>query len=1178
MRHSSLAVRVVLLIVSIVALTTLVQAQYRTSIQGVVTDPTGAVIPGATLTLTNPATGEKVVRTSNEVGVFNFNALAAAGAVFRLEVEMTGFEKKVLDHVVLIPDQANALNVELALGATSQVINVDASLLPAMETQTASVNGVVSDNQIQHLPSFGRDVTKLTQLAPGMFADGSQAGGGGAYINLPGTQSGPTPSGGATGIFATENLVQGYSNGNQAQNTGIAIDGISTTSAVWGGATVVTPSEDSVQDVKILTNSYDAENGRFTGAQVQITSKSGTNDFHGSFFETTHQPNLNAYQPYYGAGTQSFRDNNKFNQLGGSVGGPIWKNKIFAFFSYETVRQPNTDVIGTGWYDTPAFDALAPTGSIAATYLSFPGNGVVNKGLVANQTCGTAGLIDVATNPTTGNCATVAGGLNIGTPLNTALFPTGQIGPSPGFPSGGMDPGWINASHPGTGGDGSGGPENLGTTADIAEYITSNPTTHTAVQYNGRLDADVTSKDRIGFAIYWIPQSTDDYNGNRTYDIFHHNQTNDAFSLIWNHTFSPTLLNEVRANAAGWRWNEITDNPQTPVGLPSDGIGGIGSITIGNFGGNVGSELNQWTYSYKDVATKIFRRHTVKFGGEATRLFYLNSCVPCGVPSYGFFNLWDFLNDAPQREGYLTADPHTGLPTTARQDNRENILGFFVQDDFKVRANLTINLGLRWSYFGPLSSKQDNMYVANPGAGVNYLTGLTVGIGDSWKAQKNNFSPEIGFAWSPSKFNNRLVFRGGYGLDYNQEEIAISANISGNPGLSIGEYLGLSTPESPNIGIEYGISTNPHSIFGYAPNPNFTFPLGANGLPTGTSAAGVDVFPHTMPTQRTHHYSFDMQYDLGHQYVMSVGYQGSLSRDIFFNENPLAVPATLGYAQNPNINGGDFYNSNGHGNYNALLADVKHQFSHQFMAEAQYTYSRSMDTSSAPYSEQPYPYDLSLDYGRSDYNVTNAFKLFGMWQPTFFHGNTLVDRIAGGWSLSGIFNWHSGFPWTQFISTQGGSLYCANCGSYNLLPAAYLGGAGTGTSNKDFEQTAAGPSANFPLGGAAYFSTPTYTPYSCNPACAGTSVPQPPGVARNYLTLPGYKDVDLTISKGFGLPKMRVLGENAKFELRMDAFNVFNNLNLNPSSISNNIGNHNFGTLSSALASRVVVLGVRFSF
>ncbi len=158
MRRSNVAVRVALLIVSIVALTALVQAQYRTSIQGVVTDPTGAVVSGANLTLTNPATGEKQVRVSDASGVFNFNALAAADVNFRLEVEKTGFEKKVLDHLILIPDQPNGLNVRLDIGSASQTVNVDATSLPALETETASINGVVSGNQIQHLPSFGRDV------------------------------------------------------------------------------------------------------------------------------------------------------------------------------------------------------------------------------------------------------------------------------------------------------------------------------------------------------------------------------------------------------------------------------------------------------------------------------------------------------------------------------------------------------------------------------------------------------------------------------------------------------------------------------------------------------------------------------------------------------------------------------------------------------------------------------------------------------------------------------------------------------------------------------------------------------------------------------------------------------------------------------------------------------------
>jgi hypothetical protein len=1162
MSSLSTAVRALLLSTIFFFLTSsaLVQAQFRTSIQGVVTDSTGAVVSGVTLTLTNPATNENVVRVSDDSGVFNFNALPAS-VRFRLEATKKGFQKKLLDNVELIPDQANALNVELNIGAETQTVTVDASAGPAIDTETASVSGVVSETQVQHLPSFGRDVLKLAQLAPGSFSDGSQAAGTDNY-NLPGTQTGGGSSGGNDGIFKTENGAQVIANGNQTENNGISIDGISTTSAVWGGATIITPSEDSVESVKVVSNSYDAEDGRFSGAQIQITSKSGSNQVHGSLFITTHQPNLNAYQRFNGEGNPLSKDANKFEQFGGSVGGPIWKNKIFAFFNYETVREPTAPLQGNGWYDTPAFDALAPAGSIASKYLSFPGNAVVGT-LNPSGSCATAGLTEGV------NCLTIPGqGINVGTPLTTGL--------------GTQDLGWTSNQDPGCGGAGTGcgtPGSPLGTVADLANYITITPTKFTAVQYNGRLDADVTLKDRIGFAIYWVPLTTTKLNGNRGYDIFHHNQVNSAFSAIWNHTFSSTFLNELRANAAGWRWNEVADNPQAPVGFPADRFEKTGSITVNNFGPSVGSILNQWTYSYKDVATKIYGRHTLKFGGEATRLFYLQNCTGCGVPQYAFFNVWDFLNDAPHNEN-SGFNPVTGTPTTIRQDDRENILGFFVQDDWKVRPNLTLNLGLRWSYFGPLYSKQDNMLRSIPGAGANYLTGLVVRKGDSWDAQKNNIGPNIGFAWSPTRYNSKLVFRGGYGLSYNAEQLAISSNIVNNPGLVVFPNLNQSTPGSANPGIVYALSSGVHNLYGFPPNPNTccTLTFGPNGLPTGASGLGIQIFPGTLPTTRVHHFSVDMQDDLGHQYVMSLGYQGSLSRDIFFHQNPLAVPAVKGYPFNPQIGGGDNWAVNGHANYNAMLAELKHQFSHQFMIDAQYVWSKSMDTSSAPYSEQPYPFDLKLDYGRSDYNVTNAFKIFGMWQPVLFRGSHgWVEKIAGGWSLSGIFNMHSGFPWTPQVSVQNGSLYCGQCGYGTVFPGAYLGGAGSSTSNDAFKSAATSNFPKPPVGGVSpYFAAPAYTAFSGT--ASGTALPQPPGVGRNSLTLPGYRGLDLTLAKAFGLPNARVLGENAKIELRMDAYNVFNNLNFNPNQISNNVGSSNFGTITGALSARVLSLGARFSF
>jgi hypothetical protein len=466
------------------------------------------------------------------------------------------------------------------------------------------------------------------------------------------------------------------------------------------------------------------------------------------------------------------------------------------------------------------------------------------------------------------------------------------------------------------------------------------------------------------------------------------------------------------------------------------------------------------------------------------------------------------------------------------------------------------------------------------------LTGLVVRKGNSWTAEKNNFSPEIGFAWSPTRFHDKLVVRGGYGLNYNQEEIAISANIQGNPGLSIGEFVQMAAPSSPNPGILYAVSTNPHNPFGYPPNPNFTLTLGSNGLPQAGTAqcpvlcpVGVVIFPGTLPTMRVHHYSLDIQNDLGHQFVMTLGYQGSLSRDLLFHENPQAVPATKGFALNPQINGGDFWSAAGRGNYNALLAELKHQFSHQFMADAQFTWAKSLDNTSRPFTEPYYPFNPNLSYGRSDYNVGKAFKIFGMWQPVFFHGNRgWIEKIAGGWSLSGIFNIHSGFPWSPIIDVQGGSLYCGQCGYTNVYPAAFLGGAGSSTSNSAFETPA---KSNFPQVAAqgnafAYFSTPTLTAFSGT--AAGTAVPPPPGVRRNSLNLPGYRDLDLTLAKAFGFPHMPVLGENSRLEIRFDVYNVFNNLNLDPTQIQNDVGHSNFGTITKALASRTATLGARFSF
>ena len=310
--------------------TNFAHAQFRTSVQGVVTDSTGAVIPGATLTLKNNTNNETIVRTSDDSGTFNFNALPAD--TFTLTVDHTGFQQKVLADLTFIPEQANSLTVQLALAGTSQEVTVNASTVSAMDTETANIGGTISDNQLQHMPSWNRDPFTLTQLVPGVISDGAQSGGGGVYTP-PGQQSGANGTG-SGGQAPTENGPPANSNGGHMETNGISIDGISTSSAVWGGSTVITPDEDSIANVRVVSNDYDAEVGRYSGAQTMVTSKSGSNTIHGSLFISIHRPGLNAYQhriTFDGNSSNPQRDTARFNQYGGSVGGPIWKNRVFAF-------------------------------------------------------------------------------------------------------------------------------------------------------------------------------------------------------------------------------------------------------------------------------------------------------------------------------------------------------------------------------------------------------------------------------------------------------------------------------------------------------------------------------------------------------------------------------------------------------------------------------------------------------------------------------------------------------------------------------------------------------------------------------------------------------------------------------------------------------------------------------
>jgi hypothetical protein len=344
--------------------------------------------------------------------------------------------------------------------------------------------------------------------------------------------------------------------------------------------------------------------------------------------------------------------------------------------------------------------------------------------------------------------------------------------------------------------------------------------------------------------------------------------------------------------------------------------------------------------------------------------------------------------------------------------------------------------------------------------------------------------------------------------------------------------------------------------------------------------------------------------------VASIGYQGSTTRHLTEHYNLYNVGAAQGIPFNPAVSGITYYADDGSARFNALLLELKHPFGQSFILDTQYRLSHTMDSGSNAYSASFYQYNLATGFATSDFDVRHAFKVYGIWSPRIFRGShTWAEKIAGGWSISGILNAHTGFPWTPYYSAgelsggfdpvynfgpgSNGSSASAGSGNgagqttggfANLIPVASLGGF-----NPNFRSAAN-------TTGAAFFTPPTVVPgtlFTClfpNPPVAQCPngqqgfgpLPTAPGIARNSLTGPGYFDVDATLSKSFGLPSMKVLGENAKLEFRANFYNLFNKLNLKGTCASDglqcDILQPHFGEAQNALGSRTIEMQARFSF
>ena len=1154
-----------------------VSAQFRAGIQGSVTDPAGAVVPGATVTLVSNETTKTQQTTTSDSGFYRFSNLAPGS--YSLTAEAPGFKKQVIETLAINAENVEGVDIRLETGGVSEVVTVTDEGGPQLETENANINKAITTVEVRQLPQFGRDPYQLARLTPGVFGEGAR-GGNGSSSNLPNQ---PGPGGSSRSIFQTENQVQITANGQRIAANNFQIDGTSVNSLTHGGAAVITPNQESVKEVRVIANSYSAEFGRNSGAQILTVSQNGTNDFHGSLFLKNNSPGLNSFNKYGGINNAPpVRVNQRLNQFGGSIGGPLYlprfgeggrsvyngKNRAFFFFSYEGLRSSSTDTVNS-FVETSQYRALVQQlrpGSIAATILGSSGIAPRVAGVIP-VSCTAAGFPAVGP-----SCQQVPGGLDIGSPIGA----TGQ---------------YVSSSTPfGSGLDG---------IPDIQFAQLALPNLSKGNQYNLRFDFNPTDRDTLAISgyrsLFFGSQAQSESEGRPNTDLTT-SPVNSLITITYTRVLSSNMVNEARVNATRFAFNELESSTSTNFSIPNIEIeasaylpGALNKqIKFGvPFSDTTPGIFAENTFEFRDTLRILTGNHALSFGVELRKEEDNNNLLGGARPLYTIGGLWNFANDAPLFEQIL-ADPRTGGPPQTQRYFRTGTYAGFAQDDWKIRPNLTLNLGLRYEYFTPLREKNNTLsnLVFGP-AGGQELTGARIvsGLSELYPPDRNNFAPRFGFAWSPNYGDsfggllreNRLVLRGGFGVAYNRLPVVLFANSRANPPFqgrfSVCCAAAAQDFSSPFAGgqILYalGASNSPTS---FPANPALILNFNSQGIPTNTNQdKQVEIYgaPAEVPTPYVYTYSFEAQYSLPMNLTAELAYQGSSSHKLvrlidqrfLYPNDPGNYFANAVYFPMPDTNA----------NYNAVILRLSRRFSQGFQFDTNYRWSKSKDVVSSEAvgaSANPtFPLDPHQDFGPSDFDVRHAFVFSGLWDLPFLRNRkSVAGKILGGWQLNGIVTYHTGFPWTPVIG---------NCPSSNrkiicpARPTAYFGNAGTDTSNEAFIT-----GSNFTNDGLGNFSNIGATGAPGTPV-AGLL----PGIGRNSFRGPRYFNIDMAVAKRFGMPSF--LGEGAFFEIKANFFNIFNILNLQPfgfNTSSTNIGNPNFGIAERGLAGRVVEIQGRFNF
>ncbi|HWP43675.1 MAG TPA: carboxypeptidase regulatory-like domain-containing protein, partial [Blastocatellia bacterium] len=537
----AIRLRAVMCALTVLWLAGTAQAQFKASIQGTVKDPTGAVVSGAMVTVTNRETNRSQQVTSSDNGFYRVTGLPPG--TYTVSAELTGFRRKVLQDIVIHAEETQGVDIVLEPGEIAEAVTVEATpSTTQLDTEHANIDRAITTEEIRRIPQVGRDPYELIRLTPGVFGSGARGADGGS-VGLPNTTG---PGGSNTSIFQVENQVPISANGQRVSANNFQIDGVSVNSLVHGGAAVVTPNQESVKEMRVLSNFYSAEYGRNTGAQIQVVSQNGTNEFHGSALFKYNDPGLNAFNKFGDVfGLPPQRVNRRFRQFGGSLGGPIVRDNLFFFFSYEGLREKTTDV-ASRFVETPQFRQTVINqrpNSIIANVFSTPG---IEPRIISTLAADCQPFIAQGR-----PCREVAGGLDIGSL-------TGRTGE------------YVSLGNPGGGG--------LDNVPDIQLAAIALPNRIRGDQYNARVDFNRGTTDQFAVSTYitkLITNNSDLGGQSRPIGDLRFDPLNSAATFTWIRTISATLLNEARVNFTRFALDQVEGSSDTNFGIPRIEVEGL---------------------------------------------------------------------------------------------------------------------------------------------------------------------------------------------------------------------------------------------------------------------------------------------------------------------------------------------------------------------------------------------------------------------------------------------------------------------------------------------------------------------------------------------------------------------------------------------------------------------------